>query len=121
MFAGIPITHTNVHIETFIANYTSEDILSWITTNLKIAKEKKRLALGLGASNKVRKVAAKMAKECAETYFAESEDTARLRATMAETKLDSRAVKANTILSDLLQVLATREIDVPPQMIGLGA
>ena len=40
---------------------------------------------------------------------------------MTDTKLDSKAIRANTALSNLLQVLATREIDVTPQMIGLDA
>ena len=50
MFAGLPLANTNVHIESLIANYTSEDILSWLAANLKIAEEKKSLSLGLGAS-----------------------------------------------------------------------
>ena len=104
-----------------VANYTSEDILSWLAANLKIAEEKKSLSLGLGASNEVRRVAAKMAKECAETYFAEPEDFNNLKATLNETKLDSKSIRANTVLSELLQILATREIDVTPQMIGLDA
>ena len=80
------------------------------------------MALGLGASNEVRKVATKMAKEFAETYFAKSElqDSERPKAAMAENKLDLRAIRASTIMSSLLQVLATREIDVSAQMIGLG-
>ena len=119
MFVGLPLTNTNVQIESLIANYTSEDILSWLAANLKIAEDKKSLTLGLGASNEVRRVAAQMAKECAETYFSEPEDN--LKATMAETKLDSKSIRANTVLSELLQVLATREIDVTPQMIGLDA
>ena len=121
VFAGLPLTIANVHIETVVANYTSEDILSWLTTNLDIAEERKSLSLGLGASNEVRKVAAQMAKGCAETYFTEDDDLDTRKATMAETKLDSKAIRANTILSDLLQVLATREIEVTPPMIGLGA
>ena len=120
MFAGSPLTNTNVRIESLIANYTSTYILSWLA-NLKIAEEKKSLALGLGASNEVRRVAAKMAKECAETYFTEPDDFNNLKATMNETKLDSKSIRANTVLSELLQVLATREIDVTPQMIGLDA
>ena len=64
MFAGLPLTNTNVHIESLIVNYTSEDIISWLAANLKIAEEKKSLSLGLGASNEVRRVAAKMAREC---------------------------------------------------------
>ena len=62
-----------------------------------------------------------MARECAETYFAEHEDFDNLKTTMNETKLDSKSIRANTVLSELLQVLATREIDVTPQMIGLDA
>jgi len=124
MFAGLPLTNTNVEVKSFIANYTSanytsEDILSWPAANLKIDEERKSLSLGLGASYEVRRVAAKMARECAETYFTEDDDLATLKATMAETKLDSKAIRANTILSDLLQVLATREIEVAPPMIGL--
>ena len=121
MFAGLPLTNTNIQIESLIANYTSEDILSWLAANLRIAEERKSLSLGVGASNEVRKVAAKMAKECAETYFAEPEDFDNLRATLAETKLDSKSIRANTVLSGLLQVLATREIDVTPQLLGLDA
>ena len=121
MFAGLPLTKANVQIESLVANYTSEDILSWLAANLKIAEEKKNLSLGLGASNEVRRVAAKMARECAETYFADSDDFDSLKTTMNETKLDSKSIKANTILSELLQVLATREIEVTAQMIGLDA
>ena len=62
-----------------------------------------------------------MARECAETYFTDSEDFDKVKATMADTKLDSKAIRANIVMSDLLQVLATREIDVTPQMIGLDA
>ena len=40
---------------------------------------------------------------------------------MADTKLDSKSIRANTVLSELLQILATREIDVTPQMLGLDA
>ena len=107
--------------KSLIANYTSEDNLIWLSANLKIAKEKKSLSLGLGASDEVPRVAAKMARECAETYFTESEDFDKLKATMADTKLDSKSISANTVLSELLQILATREIDVTPQMIGLDA
>ena len=53
MFAGLPLTNANVRIESLIDNYTSEDILSWLAANLKIAEEKKSLSLGLGASNEV--------------------------------------------------------------------
>ena len=83
MFAGLPLTNTNVQIESLIANYTSEDILSWPAANfkLKIDEETKSLSLGLGASYEVRRVAAKMARECAETYFTQSEDFEKLKAT----------------------------------------
>ena len=97
------------------SNASVDSIATSITTLLKdkleLAEATQSLSLGMGSTNACRaecnKIAAKVAK-----HYTSLEDVENLKAVLVNSNIDSQCKQCNTIISKLLEGIATRGIEI---------
>ena len=119
LFANIPTKMASVDIEPIPCNDDVDSILPWLASSLAAAEAILPLEKGAGATGECKILAATLAKKCSDIHFDTPEGLAALKALLATTKIDTNAIKAHTILSVILQALATRDILITNGLLAL--
>ena len=118
LFESITCSTTEVHIEELEEGKPASEseskasqIITLLADKLQLAEQSKSFTLGLGSTQACRRECERIGRRAAQ-HFTTVEEVQALKKVLVDSNIDSQAKQANTIISKLLEGIATRKVTV---------